>query len=202
MGEFRQAIKRYSKLPILDCPGKEVNFACQNQLRVPRVPHHPLPILFIEQDTEDVSYPHDDILVITLKVATGKVAITLVDTSSSVEIIFKSALDQLLIESAKITLCATPLIGFAGEIVMPKDIIMLPVTLGKVPHHVVHMIDFLIVDYPGAYNIILGRPFLATARGCYSVASKVSYQIATNMFLEGYPHQHKTIYRPIHAGTG
>ena len=78
------------------------------------------------------------------------------------------------------------------------------------------MIDFLIVDHPGAYNIILGRPFLATtkatismnylamkiptaekiitikgdqqsARGCYSVASKMSYQIATNMLLEGYP---------------
>ncbi|XP_024043205.1 uncharacterized protein LOC127899388 [Citrus sinensis] len=212
-GEFRRAIKRYSKPPILDRPGKEVNFACQNQLGVP---HHPPFILFTEQDAEDVLYPHDDALVITLKVTTGKVARTLVDTGSSVDIIFKSALDQLLIESPKITLCATPLIGFAGDMVIPKGIITLPVTLGKVPHRIVHMIDFLIVDHPDAYNIILGRPFLAitkaaismhylamkiptageiitikgdqqSARGCYSVASKVSYQIATNMFLEGYP---------------
>ncbi|XP_052292006.1 uncharacterized protein LOC127900808 [Citrus sinensis] len=179
-------------------------------------PTHPSPILFTEQDTEDVSYPHDDALVITLKVVTGKVARTLVDTGSSVDIIFKSALDQLLIESPKITSCATPLIGFTGDMVIPKGIITLPVTLGNVPHRVVHMIDFLIVDHPGAYNIILGRPFLATtkvaismhylamkipiagevitikgdqqsARGCYSVASKVSYQITTNMFPEGYP---------------
>ena len=168
-GEFRRAIKRYSKPPILDRPGKEVNFACQNQLRVPGVPHHPPSILFTEQDAEDVSYPHDDALVITLKVATGKVARTLVDTGSSVDIIFKSALDQLLIESPKITPCATPLIGFAGDMVIPKGIITLPVTLGKVPHRVVHMIDFLIVDHPGAYNIILGRQFLATTKAAISM---------------------------------
>ena len=47
-GESRRAIKRYSKPPILDRLGKEVNFACQNQLRVSGVPHYPLPILFIE----------------------------------------------------------------------------------------------------------------------------------------------------------
>ena len=107
-------------------------------------------------------------------------------------------------------------IGFAGDMVVPKGIITLPITIGKVPHQVVHMIDFLIVDHTGAYNIILGIPFLATtkaaifmhylaikiptveeiitikgdqqsARGCYSVASKASYQIATKIFLEGYP---------------
>ncbi|XP_024038303.1 uncharacterized protein LOC112097350 [Citrus clementina] len=167
------------------------------------------------KDAECVSYTHDDALVITLKVATGKVAGTLVDTSSSVDIIFKSALDQLLIEP-RITPCDTPLVGFTGDMVIPKSIITLFVTIGKVPYRVVHMIDFLIVDNPDAYNIILGRLFLATtkvvifmhylatkiptagkiiiikgdqqsARGCYSVASKASYQIATNMFLERYP---------------
>ena len=127
-----------------------------------------------------------------------------VDTGSSVDIIFKSALDQLLTESPNITLYTTPLIGFAGDMVIPKGIITLPVTLSKVSHHIVHMIDFLIVDYAGAYNIILGRPFLVatkamvsmqylamkvptaqevitikgdqqSAHGCYSVASKVTY---------------------------
>ena len=151
-----------------------------------------------------------------MKVVTSKVARTLVDTGSPVDIIFKSALDQLLIESPKITPYATPLIGFAGDMVKPKGIITLPVTLGKVPHCVVHMIDFLIVDHPGAYNIILGRPFLVatkavvsmhyltmkvpaaqevitikgdqqSARGCYSVASKVTYQIASDPPMKGYP---------------
>ncbi|XP_024041943.1 uncharacterized protein LOC18043651 [Citrus clementina] len=63
-----------------------------------------------------------------------EVASTLVDTSSSVDIIFKSALDQVLIESPKITPYATPLIGFAGDMVIPKGIITLPVALGKAIH--------------------------------------------------------------------
>ena len=112
--------------------------------------------------------------------------------------------------------CDRPLIGFAGDMVIPKGIVIFPVTIGKVPYRVVHMIDFLIFDHHSAYNIILGRPFLTIfkmvifknylamnipiageiitikgdqqlAQGCYFVASKASYQIATNMFLEGYP---------------
>ena len=93
VGESRRAIKCYSKSSILDRPRKDVNFACQNHFRIPWVPDHPVPILFTKKDAEGVSYPHDDTLVITLKVATGKVARTLVDTGSSVDIIFKSALD-------------------------------------------------------------------------------------------------------------
>ena len=126
-GESRRAIKRYSKSPILDRLGKEVNFTCQNHFRVPRVPDHPVPILLTEKDAESVSYPYDDALVITLKVAIGKAARTLVDTDSSVDIIFKSALDQLLIESPRITPCDTPLVGFVGDMAIPKGIITLPI---------------------------------------------------------------------------
>lgn len=102
-GESRRAIKRYNESPILGCTSKDVNFASQNHSRVPRVLDHPIPILFMEKNKEGILYPHDDALVITLKVATSKVARTLVDTSSSVDIIFKSTLDQLLIESPRIT---------------------------------------------------------------------------------------------------
>ncbi|KAH9768804.1 Uridine monophosphate kinase [Citrus sinensis] len=166
-GQSRKAIKGYDRsLSITTNIGREVNL---NEWGTPKVPHHPPPILFIEKEAEGISYPHDDALVITLKVATGKVARTLVDTSSSVDIIFKSALDQLLIESPKITPYATPLIGFAGDMIIPKGIITLPVTLSKIPHRVVHMIDFLIVDHPGAYNIILGMPFLVATKAVVSM---------------------------------
>ena len=126
----------------MDRPRKEVNFACQNHFKVPQVPDHPVPILFTEKDVEGVSYPYDDALVIMLKVVTSKVAITLVDTGSSVDIIFKSTLDQLLIESPRIISYDTPLISFAGDVVIPKGIITLPVTICKVPQWVVQMTDF------------------------------------------------------------
>ena len=166
-GHSRKAIKVYSiSLSLATNISREVNF---NGWGTPQVPHHPPPIFFTEKDVEGISYPHDDSLVITLKVATGKVPITLVDTGSFVDIIFKSALDQLLIESPNITPYATPLIGFTGDMVIPKSIITLLVTLSKVPHRVVHMIDFLIVDHPGAYNIILGRPFLVATKAVVSM---------------------------------
>ena len=91
--ESRRAIKCYNKSLILGRLGKEVNFASQNHFRVPHVLDHHVSILFTEKDVEDVSYPHDDTLVITLKVPTGKVARTLVDIGNSVDIIFQSTLD-------------------------------------------------------------------------------------------------------------
>lgn len=103
IGEFRRAIKHYNKSLIMDRPSKEVNFVSQNDYGVPQMLNHLILILFTEKDTEGISYPYDDALVITLKVATSKVARTLVGTDSSVGIIFKSALD-LLIESPRITL--------------------------------------------------------------------------------------------------
>ena len=110
--------------------------------------------------------------------------------------------------------------------VISKGIITLPVTLGKVSHRVVHMIDFLIVDHSGAYNIILGRSFLVatkavvsihylamkvlaahkvltikgdqqSARGYYSVASKVTSQIAYDPPIKGYLGGNKLTPYPI-----
>lgn len=42
-----------------------------------------------------------------------------------------------------------------------KGIITLLIAIGKLPYQVVYMIDFIMVDYLGAYNIILRRSFLA-----------------------------------------
>lgn len=120
-----------------------------------------------------------------------------------------------MIESLKITPNATLLIDFVGDVFILKDIITLPVTIGKVLNRIMHIIDFLIMDHSGAYNIILGWPFLATtesismhyltmkvsttkdvitikggqevARGCYSITSKVSYQIAFDAQAKKYP---------------
>lgn len=143
---------------------------------------------------------------------------TFVDTGSSVDITFKSALDQLLIESNRQrSLHRTHHSSILQETwSSPRVSSFCPLQLARYPTGFVHMINFLIVDHPNAYNIILRRPFLATTkavismhyltmripivgeiitikvdqqsdRGCYSVTSKASYQIATNIFLKGYP---------------
>lgn len=93
----------------------------------------------------------------------------LIDTSSSLDIIFKSALDQLLIESQKITPTNMSLIGFTEDVFIPKSIIALLISIGKVPNRVIQMIDLLIMDRLGACNIIPGKPFLTKTKAVVSM---------------------------------
>ncbi|KAL0361699.1 UNVERIFIED_CONTAM: hypothetical protein Sradi_3854400 [Sesamum radiatum] len=54
----------------------------------------------------------------------------------------------------------TSLYGFAGEVVHPRGLISLPLTLGTGHTRKTCVLKFLMVDVPPAYNIILGRPTL------------------------------------------
>ncbi|KAL0405275.1 UNVERIFIED_CONTAM: hypothetical protein Slati_3841400 [Sesamum latifolium] len=54
----------------------------------------------------------------------------------------------------------TSLYGFAGEVVHPRGLISLPLTLGTGPTQKTCVLKFLVVDVPSAYNVILGRPTL------------------------------------------
>lgn len=93
----------------------------------------------------------------------------LMDTSNSLDIIFKSALNQLLIESKKITPRNMPLIGFTGDVFILKGIITLLISIGEVPIRFIHMIDFLIMDHLSACNIIMGKPFLTKIKAMVSM---------------------------------
>lgn len=119
-GDSRRAIKCYNRSLVLVAHIRRgVNFTCEILYRVSRVPDYPIPIIFTEKDAEGIFYPHDDALVISLKLTIGKMMRTLVSTGSSLDIIFKSTLDQLLIESPRITLSDTPFIDFCGDIAIP-----------------------------------------------------------------------------------
>ncbi|XP_062103137.1 uncharacterized protein LOC133814158 [Humulus lupulus] len=56
--------------------------------------------------------------------------------------------------------CATTLYGFSGEGIASTWDIELPVTLGEYPVLVTKMFEFIAMDTPSAYNILLGRPTL------------------------------------------
>lgn len=61
------------------------------------------------------------------------------------------------IEQDKLKPAPTPLIGFTGDKLMPLGTISFPVTTGSGEHKLTRVIDFLVVDCPSAYNVILGR---------------------------------------------
>ena len=55
---------------------------------------------------------------------------------------------------------SSPLVSFTGDRIVPRGIVTLFVIVGTYPTQVTKEIDFLIVDCPSTYNIILGRPAL------------------------------------------
>ncbi|KAK3010831.1 hypothetical protein RJ639_011515 [Escallonia herrerae] len=116
-----------------------------------------LALEFDDADLDGVSLPHDDALVITLRIDTFQVKCILVDTGSSVDIIFKDAFNQMEISGDRVKPIASSLYGFTGASAPVKGIIPLTVVVGEAPRQAVHTLDFLIVRVKSSYNGILGR---------------------------------------------
>ncbi|XP_052204129.1 uncharacterized protein LOC127809407 [Diospyros lotus] len=51
-----------------------------------------------------------------------------------------------------------PLYGFTGDAVTPVGRITLPFTIGDANRQTTTLAEFLIIDCPSAYNVVLGRP--------------------------------------------
>ncbi|KAL0344398.1 UNVERIFIED_CONTAM: Retrovirus-related Pol polyprotein from transposon [Sesamum angustifolium] len=63
----------------------------------------------------------------------------------------------------------TSLYGFAGEVVHPRGMVSLPLTLGTTPFRKTCLLKFLVVDISSAYNVILGRPTLNAFQAVISI---------------------------------
>ena len=84
----------------------------------------------------------------------------LVDNGSSTDIIYMTANHQLRLDPKCLQPFKSPLVSFSGDRIYPKGIISLRVTTGTHPAQITKQVDFLIVDCPSSYNVILGRPTL------------------------------------------
>ncbi|XP_075521096.1 uncharacterized protein LOC142554295 [Primulina tabacum] len=135
--------------------------------RSANLPHDPA-ISFGPEDVRGIVAPHNDALVVTTTVANYDVARIFIDNGSSVNILFKSTLDQMKVEGFEFEPISTPLYGFAGHAILPLGQIVLPLSLGHEPRRVTKMTTFTVVDTPSAYNGILGRPALKDFRAVAS----------------------------------
>ncbi|XP_073294517.1 uncharacterized protein [Primulina huaijiensis] len=131
------------------------------------LPQDPV-ISFGTEDLRGVVAPHNDAFVVTATVANYDVARIFIDNGSSVNILFKSTLDQIKVEGLELEPISTPLYGFAGQAIPPLVQIVLPLSLGHEPRRVTKMTTFTVVDTPSAYNGILGRPALKDFRAVAS----------------------------------
>ena len=115
---------------------------------------------FNEADARGVKQPHNEPLVIMLNIEGFNTKRILIDNGSSADIIYLPAFQQLKLDPKRLRPFESPLVSFSGDKVYPRGIMMLIVTVGTQSRQLTHQLDFLVVDYPSSYNVIIGRPTL------------------------------------------
>ena len=121
-------------------------------------------IVFSKRDGRGIRQPYDDPLVIMLRVEEFNNYRVLIDNRSSTNIVHLPAFQQMKLDKKRIRPFTSPLVSFTRDRIAPRGIVTLTMIIGTYPAQVTKEIDFLIVDCPSTYNIILGRPALNRLR--------------------------------------
>ncbi|KAL0301500.1 UNVERIFIED_CONTAM: hypothetical protein Sradi_6426800 [Sesamum radiatum] len=132
-------------------------------------PANDIPLIqFDQEERHGPTIQGNDALVITALFANYEIERVFIDSGSSIDILFGDAYDQMQLWGAPLETVGTSLYGFAGEVVHPRGMVSLPLTLGTTPLQKTCVLKFLVVDIPSAYNVILGRPTLNAFRAVIS----------------------------------
>ena len=111
---------------------------------------------FSDEDKIGTIQPHDDALVLTLKIGGYDVKRVLLDQGSGAEIMFHDLYKGLNLTDEDLKNYNSPLVSFEGKIVIPKGQIRLLVQAGS---EVVEM-DFIVVNAFSPYTAIVAKPWL------------------------------------------
>ena len=152
--------------PIAGGSFRSLKKACQRQVNsvhtTPPFKHRwtDQDMTFNEADARGVKQPHNDPLVIMLNIEGFNTKRILVDNGSFADIIYLPAFQQLRLDPKRLCPFESPLVSFSGDRVYPRGIVTLTVTMGTQPRQLNCQLDFLVVDCPSSYNVIIGRPTL------------------------------------------
>ena len=132
----------------------------------------PLDIGFSDGDKIGTIQPHDDALVITLRIGGYDVKKVMVDQGSVAEIMYPDLYKGLNLKAEDLMPYSSPLVSFEGKIIILKGQVRLPVQIGS---EVVE-VDFIVVDAYSPYTAIVAKPWLHTLRAVSSTLhQKVKY---------------------------
>lgn len=84
---------------------------------------------------------------------------SLLNNRNFADILYMESFRKMNIRKDKLKLIKIPLTGFEGESMIAEGAIQLPVIIGEAPEQVTSVVDFLVLDCPSAYNMIVGRTF-------------------------------------------
>ena len=132
----------------------------------------PLVIGFSDEDKIGTIQPHDDALVITLRIRGCDVRKVMVDQGSAAEIMYPDLYKGLGLRAEDLMPYSSPLVSFERKVIIPKGQIRLPVQTGSV----IVEVDLIMVDAFSPYTAIVARPWLHTLGAISSTLhQKVKY---------------------------
>ena len=127
---------------------------------------------FSNEDKIGTIQPHDDALVITLRIGGYDVKRVMIDQGSAAKIMYPDLYKGLNLKAEDLTPYSSPLVSFEGKIIIPKGQVKLPVQTGSK----VVEVDFIVVDAFSPYTAIVARPWLHTLGAVSStLRQKVKY---------------------------
>ena len=130
----------------------------------------PLVMGFSDEDKIGTIQPHDDTLVITLRIWGYDVRRVMVDQGNAVKIMYPDLYKGLGLRAEDLTPYSSPLVSFEGKVIIPKGQIRLSVQTGSVTVEV----DFIVVDAFSPHTAIVTRPWLHTLQVVSSTLQAVS----------------------------
>ena len=162
---------------IESCPSKIMSVSCCLDEGFSSMPKRvkmgiPLVLGFSDEEKLGTIQPHDDNLVVTLRIGGYDVKRVMIDQGSATEIMYPDLYKGLGLKSENLTAYDSPLVSFEGKMVVPKGHVRLLVQTGT---DVVE-VDFIMVDAFSPYTAIMGRPWLHTLGAVSSTLhQKVKY---------------------------
>ena len=111
---------------------------------------------FLDEDKVGIIQPHDDALIVILRIGGYDVKRVLVNQGSAVEIIYPDLYKGLNLKPEDLMAYNPPLVSFEGKTITPRGLIKLPIQTGS---NVVD-VDFIVVDAYSPYTTIMARPWL------------------------------------------
>ncbi|VFR03159.1 unnamed protein product [Cuscuta campestris] len=113
-----------------------------------------------DEDYPPVLSPHWDALVIKVEINNVVVHRTLVDTGSSINIMYNNTFKELGLSRSDMKPIRTPLSGFTGDTIEEEGTITVKAGVGDGTHRLWLDMEFMVVQLDCAHHLILGRPGL------------------------------------------
>jgi hypothetical protein len=117
-------------------------------------------ISFSDSDLHDIQLPHNDPLIITLRIGNYDVKRVLVDQGSFAKVMYQELYEKLGLGKSDLSEFGSPVFDFSGESTIPLGKTTLPVLTGPINLQT----EFIVIQAPSPYNAIMGKSWLHRMR--------------------------------------